>query len=84
MEPGQAIRLLAALAEGGVHGRGGVTSGDLSKQKQNTVKPFMSLLRVISRYLRALPMGTLPPSDLSLILTSFATMRVLHGHVGFA
>ena len=73
MEASQAIALLTALAQGGAHRRG-AASGDSSKQDK--VKAFMSLLRVISRYLRALPIGTLPPSDLSLILTSFATMRV--------
>jgi hypothetical protein len=77
MEARQAMTLLTALAAGGVRGKSGAAGGE--GEKKEKVKAFMSIVRVISRFFRAQPMGTLSPSEWAVVLTAFASMRVHDG-----
>ena len=77
--PRQAIALLSAL--GGRGGRGGVRlvvgEGMGTGAKYNDA--LMSLVRVLSKYTRALPAATLAPGELAELLAAFAAMRLRDG-----
>ena len=77
--PRQAIALLSAL--GGRGGRGGVRlvvgEGMGTGAKYNDA--LMSLVRVLSKYTRAMPAATLEPGELAELLAAFAAMRLRDG-----
>jgi hypothetical protein len=75
LQPRQAVSLLSALGGGGLErGRGMVGVGGLEKDNSS-----MSLVRVLSKYIRALAPGTLLAGELALVLSSLAAMRIRDG-----